>query len=86
MSYDAQRQLIWWDADKEAFKPQWRAGDYIALKVRNKNYKTFIKRTKPLKLQVIKTFSNKEGDKIIVFRVPADKNKQKKYSDIFKIT
>ena len=77
LAYYSQRQLIWWDADKETLKTQWGAGDYIALKIRNKNYQNLIKRSKPLKLQVINTFSNKEGDKIIVFRV------QKKYSDIF---
>jgi hypothetical protein len=68
--YYAQRNFIEWEVSDNRPKPRWKSNDVIALRLSRKHYQRVSKDLENLDIQVIKVFSNKRGDKAIVFKVP----------------
>jgi hypothetical protein len=64
-----QRQYRLWDFLEDAPIPQWESGDFIALRVKKKNYDKFNELLTKLKFKTVKVFTNKRGDRVIILKV-----------------
>ena len=70
----AQRQYRLWNFLEDAPVPQWESGDFIALRVKKKNYEKFTERLMQFKFKTIKVFTNKRGDGVIILKIPEIKS------------
>ena len=70
----AQRQNKLWEVFDDAPLPQWASGDFVALRVKKKNYDEFNERLRELKFKTIKVFANKRGDRVIILTIPQVKS------------
>jgi hypothetical protein len=69
VSFYASRPYILWDFSKKEYGiPKWTSGDFVVLKVRKKEYEKARRCLSSFRLETVKIFSNKEGDKVVVLR------------------